>query len=127
MTTAGHSTPPATRDTSCGRRCVCSAVLVVVALVVAIVALATGKPQRAVRCAIESRDGWTIEYPQASVREEEFVDAVRSQTDCVGVMVRYTTSDTTDAGFTVRPIGTRGWFAHGDAVEVWVAAGPGTG
>ncbi len=51
-----------------------------------------------------------------------FVDFVRSQTDCVGVTVRYTTSVTTDAGFTVRPIGTRGWFAHGDTVEVWIEA-----
>lgn len=123
--TANRPDPDAARRTG-HNRSVRSTAFVVVALVIATATRATGKPQRTVRCAIESREGWIIEYPRDSVREDEFVDFVRSQTDCVGVTVRYTTSETTDAGFTVRPIGTRGWFAHGDAVEVWVEAGPGT-
>lgn len=101
------------------------ALLLAVLLVAAVVI--SGQPVRWARCMVEARDGWTIEYPRASVTEREFRQSVREQTPCVGVTVRYVHTGDVSDGRVLRPVGGREWVAAGGNVEVLIEHEDGDG
>jgi hypothetical protein len=102
-------------------------VVALVALVAFIGSAAWGPRDLSITCWWEQRAGWEVEYPVDSLSEAEFREDIEQQTRCVEITATYVNTGSVPDGHVVRPIGTRDWFAAGQALQVLIESEPSPG